>query len=393
MAPAPIDESIVDTVEQKQYNLPLPESSRQRLTKAGIDLSNGYPYHPAAPVYIQDVYKIRGEERPYEDAGARADKAKKNLFSAATKVTDLTTHVGTEIEGLQLKDLTPEQKDELALLIAERSVVFFRNQDITPQQQKELGEWFGQVEIHPQTAQVPGVPGVTVIWPDLFQQAIPAGFRNPGGASRWHTDLVHERQPAGITHLHNDTVPPIGGDTLWASGYSAYEKLSPEFRKFIDGKQAVYLSAHAYLDRENPAAGPKHLERTHPLVRVHPATGWKALWVNRAMTSRIVGLDKAESDLILNYLYDVYERNPDIQVRFRWTQGTSALWDNRITIHNASWDYGGRHPRHGTRVTSLAEVPFFDPKAPTRRQALGLLDEEEKKALGLVTEGVKDFSL
>jgi len=187
--------------------------------------------------------------------------------------------------------------------------------------------------------------------------------------------LVHEKQPAGVTHLHNDVVPPVGGDTLWASGYAAYEKLSPDFRKIIDGKQAVYRSAHPYLDRDDPDAGPKFVERVHPLVRVHPATGWKALWVNRAMTSRIVGLDKAESDLILGYLYDVYEKNVDIQVRFKWTPRTSALWDNRITIHNASWDYEGNHPRHGTRVTSLAEKPFFDDNAPTRRQALGLADE------------------
>ncbi|KAM7192761.1 hypothetical protein V8F20_008686 [Naviculisporaceae sp. PSN 640] len=101
------------------------------------------------------------------------------------------------------------------------------------------------------------------------------------------------------------------------------------------------------------------------------------------MTVRIVGLDKPESDLILNYLYDVYEKNVDIQVRFRWTPGTSALWDNRITIHNASWDYNGRYPRHGTRVTSLAEVPYFDPKAPTRREALGLLHDDEKRDLEL----------
>ncbi|KAK4152649.1 TauD-domain-containing protein [Chaetomidium leptoderma] len=259
MAPAPIVESIVDTIEPKKDTLGLPEPARQRLTKAGVDLSS----------------------------------------------------------------------DELALLIAERSVIFLRDQELTPQQQKELGEWFGEVEVHPQVPQVPGLPGVTVIWPALYAQGLAVNFRKPGGASSWHTDLVHERQPAGITHLHNDTVPPVGGDTLWASGYSAYEKLSPEFRKFIDGKQAVYRSAHPYLDRENPNAGPQYIERSHPLVRVHPATGWKALWVNRAMTVRIVGLDKAESDLILNYLYDVFERNVDIQVRFKWTPGTSALWDNR----------------------------------------------------------------
>ncbi|KAL7625215.1 hypothetical protein AAE478_004430 [Parahypoxylon ruwenzoriense] len=382
MAPAPIDERIRDVVQPRKDNLGLPEPAIQRLTKAGIDLSGGYPYRPARPVYIQDVYNIRGKEWTHNDAGARADKSKSALLSAATKVTDLTTYIGTEIQGLQLKDLTNQQKDELALLIAERSVVFFRNQDLSPQQQLELGKYYGVVEVHPQTPQVPGNLGVSVIWPDLNALERGASFRKPGGASRWHTDLVHEIQPAGITHLHNDTVPPVGGDTLWASGYSAYEKLSPDFRKIIDGKLAVYRSAHSYLDRDEPEAGPKFLERIHPLVRVHPATGWKALWVNRAMTHRIVGLDKAESDVILNYLFEIYEKNVDIQVRFRWTPGTSALWDNRITIHNASWDYGGRYPRHGTRVTSLAEKPFFDPAAPTRREALGFLDESETQIDG-----------
>ncbi|KAK7736190.1 hypothetical protein SLS53_007220 [Cytospora paraplurivora] len=382
MVPAPIVPEIVDVAEPRKDSLALPEPALNRLKKAGIDLSNGYPYRPSRPLYLDDVLKIRSVERPHHDPGARADKEKKALFSAATKVTDLTVHIGTEIEGIQLKDLNDQQKDELALLIAERSVVFLRDQDLSPQQQKALGEWFGEVEIHPQHPHVPGVPGVNILWPDLQATERSASFRNPGGASRWHTDLVHELNPAGYTHLHNDTVPPIGGDTLWASGYAAYEKLSPDFRKIIDGKLAVYRSAHAYLDREHPEEGPKYIERVHPIVRVHPATGWKALWVNRAMTDRIVGLDKAESDVILNYLYDVYEKNVDIQVRFKWTPGTSAIWDNRITIHNASWDYGGKHPRHGTRVTSLAEKPYFDPKAPTRREALGLLFDDEKQVDG-----------
>ncbi|KAF2239657.1 TauD-domain-containing protein [Viridothelium virens] len=377
MAPIAIDPAIKDVVEPKKDTLGLPETSRARLEKAGVDLSNGYPYRPLKPLYLDDVYNVRNKDRPHVDPGSRADPKKKALLSAAEKVIDLTAHIGTEIVGLQLKDLTDQQKDELGLLIAERSVVFFRDQDISPQQQKELGEWYGEIEIHPQVPQVPGVPGVTVIWPALQATEMKANFRNPGGASRWHSDLVHERQPAGVTHLHNDTVPSIGGDTLWASGYAAYEKLSPEFRKIIDGRKAVYRSAHPYLDRENPSAGPKFIERTHPLVRVHPATGWKALWVNRAMTVRIEGFDKAESDVILGYLYDVYEKNVDIQVRFKWTPRTSALWDNRITIHNASWDYEGNQPRHGTRVTALAEKPYFDGNAPTRRQALGLLEPDE----------------
>ncbi|TLS21066.1 uncharacterized protein PpBr36_10463 [Pyricularia pennisetigena] len=381
MAPAPIDPIIpianTKAPPKPKQDLDIPAPARQRLEKAGIDLSQGYPYWPATPIYLQDVYKIRDKEREHVDPALRADKSKKALLGAATKVTDLTTYIGTEIEGLQLKDLTDQQRDELALLVAERSVVFFRDQDLSPQQQLDLGRHFGEIEIHPQVPYVPGLPGVNIIWPDLQATQQPASFRRPGGASRWHSDLVHEKHPAGVTHLHNDTIPSVGGDTLWASGYAAYEKLSPGFRKLIDGLEAVYHSAHQYLDQENPTAGPKYIERVHPLVRVHPATGWKALWVNRAMTDRIVGLDREESDAILNHLYHVYETNVDIQVRFKWTPRTSAIWDNRITIHNASWDYAGKEPRHGTRVTTLAEKPFFDPAAPTRRQALGLLSDDE----------------
>lgn len=148
MVPAPIDPSIKDVAEPIKDNLKLPSAAKERLEKSGVDLSKGYPYRPSRPLYLDDVYKIRDQPRDHIDAGARADKSKKNLLSAATKVTDLTAYIGTEIEGLQLKDLTNQQRDELALLIAERSVVFFRDQDLSPQQQKELGEWYGEVEVH-----------------------------------------------------------------------------------------------------------------------------------------------------------------------------------------------------------------------------------------------------
>lgn len=144
----PIDSRIKDFVVQKKDTLALPPAARARLDKAGIDLSNGYPERPAKPLYLQDAIEIRNEDREHIDAGARADKSKSALFSAAKEVKDLTKHIGTEIIGLQLKDLTDQQRDELALLIAERSVVFFRDQDLTPQDQKKLGEHFGEVEIH-----------------------------------------------------------------------------------------------------------------------------------------------------------------------------------------------------------------------------------------------------
>ena len=284
------------TVTPLTLGLKLPPNTVQRLSKAGIDPQQ-YPTRPQKPDYLDQVYAIRSEYREHVDPGSRADKDKKALLGACSAVIHLTRHIGTELHGIQLAQLTDTQKDELALLIAERSVVFFRDQDLSPQQQKALGEHFGAIEVHPQVPQVPGAPGVTVMWPDLQirEMGRTANFRQPGGASGWHTDLVHEAQPAGVTHLHNDTVPEYGGDTLWSSGYSAYDKLSPAFRLFLDGKTAIYRSAHKYVDRADPGAGPKFVEREHPLVRVHPATGWKSLWVNRAMTVRIVGLDKPES--------------------------------------------------------------------------------------------------
>lgn len=148
MAPIAIDPSIKDAVEQKKDTLPLPKAARARLEQANVDLSNGYPYRPAKPLYLQDAFNVRNEPWEHIDAGARADKSKKSLLEAASSVTDLTAHIGTEIGGLQLKDLTGSQKDELALLIAERSIVFFRDQDLSPQEQKKLGEHYGKIEIH-----------------------------------------------------------------------------------------------------------------------------------------------------------------------------------------------------------------------------------------------------
>ncbi|RCK58229.1 Alpha-ketoglutarate-dependent sulfonate dioxygenase [Candida viswanathii] len=372
----------------------VPESTKQRFEKYGVDISQGYPYIPVnekVPKFVDEAYAIRNEEYPYVERGKNADPEKKLLFDAAEDVIELTPYIGTEIVGLQLADLTEQQKDELALLIAERVVVFFRDQDLSPQKQLELGHYWGQVEVHPQAARVgPEFDGNTVIWHDYFRGRYGRGveFRVPN--SNWHLDLVHEYQSAGITHLHLDAIPDNGADTLWSSTYGAYDKLSPALQQFLDGKTAIYRSAHQYLDRENPLKGPKYVEREHPIVRTHPATGWKYLFVNRAMTVRIVGLLPAESDLILNYLYAVIETNRDIQVRWKWDtslgsvkhkkdeteknvyRGVSALWDNRVSNHSVVFSRESIVGRHGTRVTSLADTGYFDPNSKSQREALGL---------------------
>lgn len=185
-----------------------PPRTLERLRKAGIDICQGYPFYPVAPEFVQDVHKLRTEIRggkDYVDPATRADPNKRSLFAAAKEVNILTTNIGTEIVGLQLASLTDQQKDELALLVAERSVVFFRDQDLSPQKQRELGVYLGdgEIEIHPQVAQVPGVGGgISLIWPDGQKSGFNSGnFRHPYpiGTYGWHSDLVHEAFPPAYT--------------------------------------------------------------------------------------------------------------------------------------------------------------------------------------------------
>ncbi|KAH3680126.1 hypothetical protein WICMUC_000527 [Wickerhamomyces mucosus] len=363
----------------------LPESTRKRFEKNGYDLSKGYPQKPPSadiPLYLDDALKIRGT--PREDfviRGRDADPEFKALFAKVKEVKHLTKYIGTELVGIQLGELNEKELDELARLIAERVVVFFRDQDLSPQKQVELAHFFGVAETHPQALYSTDEPILRVIWSELPKpKGVIGTFKNAKttDTANWHADLAFETNAPGITHLHIDSSPEIGGDTLWSSGYAAYDKLSPALQKFLEGKYVWQKSLHAYLDRNDPLSGPKPIERKTPLVRTHPVTGWKSLFINRGSTLRIEGLEPEESRLILNYLSDIYEKNLDIQVRFNWGSnngsGTSALWDNRISQHSNVHDLvdanGGN--RHGTRTVSFAEIPYFDSNSKSQREALGL---------------------
>lgn len=368
----------------------LPETTRKRFDKYGIDISKGYPKRPEQlTLFLDDSIRARDQifkklKENYIERGKNADPEKKALFAKVKEVKHLTKFIGTELVGIQIEDLNEKELDELALLISERIVVFFRNQDLSPQKQLEIGNFYssGNVEKHPLAGQVPlkdvdGPTGITTIWGKFNRKDQTVDFRQKGGRL-WHTDLDH-LNPA-ITHLHLDAIPKTGGDTAWSSGYAAYDKLSSDFQKFLDGKVAIHKSAHKYIDRNDLLSGGKHTETEHPLVVTHPVTGWKALFVNRSHTVRIKDLEPEESSLILNYLYDILEKNLDIQVRFNWTSsdqdrnlGASAIWDNRVSVHYAVDDYNDEEdPRHGTRVTSLGATPVFIEGSKSQRESLGL---------------------
>lgn len=185
-----------------------------------------------------------------------------------------------------------------------------------------------------------------------------------------------------MTLLKIDTLPYSGGDTLWSSGYTAYDRLSPAFQKFLEGLQAVH-SGQGQVDEANRAGHTvrrDHWTAVHPVVRTHPVTGWKSLFVQHGFTKSIVGLPKRESDAILNFLFDHIAGGADFQVRFKWEENSVAVWDNRVTNHNAIFDYIHFGRRHGWRITPLGEKPYFDPKSKSRKQDLAEKQKAENKS-------------
>lgn len=232
--------------------------------------------------------------------------------------------------------------------------------------------------IHNVFGHPPGHPELHIVYFDpevakttnLFGSAELGSTRS--AADGWHSDVTYEKQPPALTLLKIDTLPHTGGDTLWASGYAAYDRLSAPMKKFLEGLEAFHSGEHQ-VDR---ALAVGHISRrnvytaTHPVIRTHPVTGWKSLFVQKEFTRRIVGLSNRESETILNYLFDHISGGVDFQVRFKWEENSVAVWDNRVTCHNAIFDYLDFGKRHGWRVTSQGEAPYFDPKSKSRKQDL-----------------------
>jgi sulfonate dioxygenase len=179
----------------------------------------------------------------------------------------------------------------------------------------------------------------------------------------YHSDVSYERQPPGITILTLLSVPPTGGDTGWTSQTAAYARLSTPIKTLLEGLRAEHSG---FPQAEGARRDGKHVRREpiltqHPIVRIHPATGQKALFVNPGFTKRIVGLKQEESDALLKLLFKHIAQGQDFQVRIKWEEGTVALWDNRVTAHTAISDYNVHNPqeglRHGFRITTLADKP------------------------------------
>ena len=277
------------------------------------------------------------------------------------EVRRLGISLGAEIRGL---DLTapprPEDEDFLQAALAEHELLILRDQPIDSEQLMTLGRRFGELSVHPFAPRDSGNPALIKFDNDASTP--------PYGTDVWHSDETFRHDPPLATILCAKIVPAVGGDTLWASMTTAYAALSERIRRLIDGLEAVHdivpfkrLFGESAADREKLQAYERQFPpQRHPIVRVHPVTGRKVLFVNPQFTTSIVGMDDNDSRALLEILFR-QATTPEFQYRLRWEPDTIAIWDNRSTQHYAVHDY---YPQRRTmeRVT-IAGGPVEGPVA------------------------------
>jgi len=273
------------------------------------------------------------------------------------QIKRLSGAVGAEILGVDLVgNISDTLIAEIRKIWLENGVVFFRDQNMTMDQFQSFAMRFGEIVEYPF---VKGLPDHPFIIPVL---KLPHEKHNFGGI--WHTDTTYLQTPPMATMLIAEELPPVGGDTLFSSNYAAYEALSPDLQRVLQGLRGVNSSAKATVtktreDRVGDSAKEenvrKELVSEHPVVRTHPETGRKALYVNPGHTMRFAGWTEEESAPLLEYLFQ-HQVKPEFTCRFSWTPKSIALWDNRCVMHNPVNDYHG-HKRLLYRITLKGDTP------------------------------------
>jgi taurine dioxygenase len=272
------------------------------------------------------------------------------------EVRPVSGALGAEISGVDLsQDLDPSIVDELKDAFHENLVVFFRDQPISSDRFLTFAGLFGEVIPYPMVKGLDDYPNIVPVL------KLPEETANFGGI--WHTDTAYLEYPPMGSMLIARELPPMGGDTLWSNMYLAYEALSDGMKNMLDGMTALNTSAKGAAaatreDRRKTAAineAGDTPEATHPVVRTHPVTGRKALYINYGHTTRFTGMTEAESAPILDYLF-AHQIRPEFTCRFSWREGDIAFWDNRASQHLPLNDYHG-YKRLLHRITLAGDRP------------------------------------
>ena len=267
--------------------------------------------------------------------------------------------LGAEINNFDLNSLSNKNFEEVNNLLLEHKVIFFRNQNLTLEKYIEIASMFGPIEEH---AYVKGIEK----YPQITRIIKAADEKNQWGEG-WHSDVSYDLTPSKVIMLKSLKIPPIGGDTVFSNMELALETLDEEIKKIIQNKKAIHTSNGSkfflenYSKMESNGKIGERYSNEHPIIRTHPETGKKILYVNPTYTKKIVGLPKNESNALLNHIFKHQERL-DLSCRFKWTEGAVAILDNRNTQHYAIADfYPGRglgHERVMDRISIVGDQPF-----------------------------------
>ncbi len=277
---------------------------------------------------------------------------------------EMSPACGAIIEGIDLsRDLTNLQFGEVHEALLDRTVVVFKGQDLTPDQHVAFARRFGEL----QPSAVSGFEKSTDS-PEIDILEYDADNPPHETLDLWHTDFAGMECPAMGTVLYARDIPPRGGDTIWVNMIAAYEALSDRMKKHLDGLWAYHDRFKAYDEHVRPELWGKdhqaHLRdrkatytpALHPVIRAPPVTGKRGLFVNESMTSFIKGMDRRESDFLLRYLFD-YLRTPEFQYRHKWQTNDLAVWDNRLSLHYAQFDYTEHRLMHRVVIKGDKPVP------------------------------------
>jgi taurine dioxygenase len=278
------------------------------------------------------------------------------MTPAKLRTKPLTPAIGAVVEGIHLSgQLSDDDVDAIRKALDEHLVLFFENQSLTPVQQRDFAARFGPLYRHPFYPGHETAPEVMILAHDATHRA---------NSDRWHNDVTYLATPPMGAVLYAEEIPPLGGDTLWANMYRAYETLSDPVKQLVSGLRAVHSFAKNFtperfaaleMEDRRDAMYAAHPPVSHPVARTNPATGRKALYVNQDFTAHIEGVSARESEALLRMLFE-HMAQPEFQVRWRWSAGTVAFWDNRWTQHCALADYFPAS-RRVRRVTILGERP------------------------------------
>jgi taurine dioxygenase len=251
------------------------------------------------------------------------------------EVVRLSGSLGAEVRGLTLSRVGPAEAETILSLLMDHQVLFFPGQSPTVDEHVAFGRHFGRLEGHPNLRNPFSEQA------EIFELAATRG----GIADEWHSDITFQPEPSILSILHMVRCPEVGGDTMWSNLYKAYEELSAPLRDLCDGLTALH---------DAQPHGKPELMAVHPVVRVHPVTKRRSLFVNEHFTRRIVELSHEESEVLLRHLTR-WVSNPRFTVRYRWSKGTVAMWDNRCTQHFVLNDF--EEERIIQRVTIMGDVP------------------------------------